>query len=175
MKPLIVGLGGQLVLPNLHAKTAASRTYGRGRPAGVNGQFAVPAGGHLVVPTLPLISVVVGGLLAVLSGVAHAVGLAVGDDDGGVVQQAVQDAGGGGVLGQEPSQVNGTNDRRATRLPFQVEVATPQPGLRPAAVAPSGQHFQPVRMHTDRVVARADIVLRWPALWSPSIETRYLR
>ena len=38
-----------------------------------------------------------------MSGVAHAVGLAVGDDDGGVVQQAVQDAGGGGVLGQEPA------------------------------------------------------------------------
>ena len=27
----------------------------------------------------------------------------VGDDDGGVVQEPVQDAGGGGVLGQEPS------------------------------------------------------------------------
>ena len=37
------------------------------------------------------------------AGVAHAVGLAVGDDDGGVVQEPVQDADGGGVFGQEPS------------------------------------------------------------------------
>ena len=36
-------------------------------------------------------------------GVLHAVGLAVGDDDGGVVQEPVQDADGGGVLGQEPA------------------------------------------------------------------------
>ncbi len=35
-------------------------------------------------------------------GVAHPVGLAGGDDDGGVVQQPVEDAG-GGVFGQEPS------------------------------------------------------------------------
>ena len=34
-------------------------------------------------------------------GVFHAVGLAVGDDDGGVVQEAVEDADGGGLLGQE--------------------------------------------------------------------------
>ena len=34
-------------------------------------------------------------------GVAHAVGLTVGYDHGGVVQQAVEDAGRGGVLGQE--------------------------------------------------------------------------
>ena len=40
------------------------------------------------------------------SGVAHAVGLAAGDDDGGVVQEPVQDADGGGVLGQEPSPLN---------------------------------------------------------------------
>lgn len=32
-------------------------------------------------------------------GVFHSVGLAVGDDDGGVVQEAVEDADGGGVLG----------------------------------------------------------------------------
>src|SRR5664279_2537954 len=37
------------------------------------------------------------------AGVAHAVGLAGGDDDGGVVQEPVQAADGGGVLGQEPS------------------------------------------------------------------------
>ena len=36
-------------------------------------------------------------------GVPHAVGLAVGDDDGGVVQEPVEDADGGGVLGQEPA------------------------------------------------------------------------
>ena len=34
-------------------------------------------------------------------GVLHAVGLAVGDDDGGVVQEAVEDADGGGLLWQE--------------------------------------------------------------------------
>lgn len=34
-------------------------------------------------------------------GVFHSVGLAVGDDDGGVVQEAVEDAASGGVLGQE--------------------------------------------------------------------------
>ena len=34
-------------------------------------------------------------------GVLHAVGLAVGDDDGGVVQEPVQDADGGGLLGKE--------------------------------------------------------------------------
>ncbi len=30
-------------------------------------------------------------------------------------------------------------------------------------------------IHTNRSVTRADIVLGWPALLSPSIETRYLR
>jgi len=34
---------------------------------------------------------------------AHAVGVAVGDDDVGVVEQPVQEADGGGVLGQEPA------------------------------------------------------------------------
>ena len=34
-------------------------------------------------------------------GVFHAVGVAVGDDDGGVVQEPVEDADGGGLLGQE--------------------------------------------------------------------------
>jgi hypothetical protein len=43
-----------------------------------------------------------GGSLLVV-GVAHPVGLAGGDDDCGVVQQAVEDAGGGGVFGQETS------------------------------------------------------------------------
>ena len=36
-------------------------------------------------------------------GVFHAVGVAVGDDDGGVVQEPVEDADGGGLLGQEPA------------------------------------------------------------------------
>src|ERR1019366_1767634 len=36
-------------------------------------------------------------------GFAHAVGVAVGDDDVGVVQQPVEQADGGGVLGQEPA------------------------------------------------------------------------
>jgi len=38
-----------------------------------------------------------------VSGLTHAVGLAVGEDDGGVVQEPVEDAGGGGVFGQEPA------------------------------------------------------------------------
>ena len=38
-------------------------------------------------------------------GVAHAVGLAVGDDDGGVVQESVQDADGGGVFRQETARL----------------------------------------------------------------------
>lgn len=39
------------------------------------------------------------GVTSFLAGVAHPVGLAVGDHDGGVVQEAVQDADGGGVFG----------------------------------------------------------------------------
>ena len=38
-----------------------------------------------------------------VSGLAHAVGLAVGDDDVGVVQEPVEHADGGGVFGQEPA------------------------------------------------------------------------
>jgi hypothetical protein len=45
-------------------------------------------------------------LLSVVSGVAHPVGLAVGDDDGGVVQEPVQDAGRGGVFGKESAPLN---------------------------------------------------------------------
>ena len=37
------------------------------------------------------------------SGFAHAVGLAVGDHDVGVVQEPVEEADGGGVFGQEPA------------------------------------------------------------------------
>ena len=38
-----------------------------------------------------------------MSGLAHAVGLAVGDDDVAVVEESVEHADGGGVFGQEPS------------------------------------------------------------------------
>src|SRR5215471_13175104 len=37
------------------------------------------------------------------SGLFHPVGVAVGDDDVAVVQEPVQEADGGGVLGQEPA------------------------------------------------------------------------
>jgi hypothetical protein len=37
---------------------------------------------------------------------AHAVGIAVGDHDIRVMQQPVQQADGGGVLGQEPAPLN---------------------------------------------------------------------
>jgi hypothetical protein len=40
-----------------------------------------------------------------LSGVAHPVGLAAGDHDGGVVQEPVEDGDGGGVFGQEAAPV----------------------------------------------------------------------
>lgn len=65
----------------------------------VNGQFDVPAGGQVKVPTL------CGMFLGwrYLRSVCHAVGVAVGDDDGGVVQEPVEDAGGGGVFGEESS------------------------------------------------------------------------
>src|SRR5512135_2154530 len=36
------------------------------------------------------------------AGFAHAVAVTVGDDDGGVVQQPVQQAGGGDVFGEKP-------------------------------------------------------------------------
>ena len=39
------------------------------------------------------------------SGLAHAVGLAAGDHGGGVVQEPVQEADGGGVFGEEPAPV----------------------------------------------------------------------
>jgi hypothetical protein len=38
-----------------------------------------------------------------LAGLAYAVGVAGGDDDGGVVQEAAEDADGCGVFGQEPA------------------------------------------------------------------------
>ena len=44
-----------------------------------------------------------GALTSLMSGVAHAERVTVGDDDAGMVQEPVQDAGRGGVLGQEPA------------------------------------------------------------------------
>jgi len=44
-----------------------------------------------------------GAFTSFVSGLAHPVGLTVGEHDGGVVQEPVEDAGGGGVLGQEPA------------------------------------------------------------------------
>jgi hypothetical protein len=40
-----------------------------------------------------------------LAGLEHAVGLAVGDDGGGVVEEPIEHGDGGGVFGQEPSPV----------------------------------------------------------------------
>ena len=65
----------------------------------VNGHVEVPTGGQEKSPPCCWVSGVDGRLLSVLSGVAHAVGLAFGDDDGGVVQESVQDADGGGLFG----------------------------------------------------------------------------
>src|ERR1022692_2210950 len=72
-------------------------------PSAVNGQVAVPGGGQLKVPTPRADSVLVQGGSSSCPGFAHAVGIAVGDDDVGVVQEAVQKADRGGVLGQEPA------------------------------------------------------------------------
>jgi hypothetical protein len=44
-----------------------------------------------------------GAVTSLVSGVAHSERLTVGDDDTGVMQEPVQDAGGGGVLGQKPA------------------------------------------------------------------------
>src|SRR5580658_2103095 len=52
---------------------------------------------------VPRVLVVVQGGSSFGSGLPHAVGVAAGDDDAGVVEEPVEDAGGGGVLGQEPA------------------------------------------------------------------------
>jgi hypothetical protein len=65
----------------------------------VNGQVAVPVFGQVKVPALRGFSGCGRGGSGVVSGVAHAVGLAGGYDDGGVMEKAVQDADGGGVFG----------------------------------------------------------------------------
>lgn len=71
------------------------------RQARVNGHLDVPGFGQLIVPTRCWSSAVRDGLLTVGSGVFHPVGFALGEHDGGVVQQPVQDADGGGVFGAE--------------------------------------------------------------------------
>jgi hypothetical protein len=43
------------------------------------------------------------GVVSVRLGLFHAVGLALGGDDDGVVQEPVEEADGGGVLGEEPA------------------------------------------------------------------------
>jgi hypothetical protein len=81
-------------------ETAASpvmRDLQRGAP--VNGQVEVSVFGQVKVPTLRGFSGCARGGSGVVSVVAHAVGLAGGDDDGGVVEQPVEDADGGGVFG----------------------------------------------------------------------------
>ena len=54
----------------------------------------------LLLITLVLVSSLCG------SGLAHPVGLPAGDHGGGVVQEPVQEADGGGVLGQEAAPVS---------------------------------------------------------------------
>ena len=64
----------------------------------------VPAGGQVKVPTPRwCFSWFVGLVPPRGSGLSHAVGLAVGDDDVAVVQEPVEQADGGGVFGQEPA------------------------------------------------------------------------
>ena len=68
---------------------------------GVNGQVVAPAGGQVKVPTPSGWLVGFQGGSSFGSGLAHAVGVAAGDHDVGVVEQPVEEADGGGVLGQE--------------------------------------------------------------------------
>jgi hypothetical protein len=69
----------------------------------VNGQVEVSAGGRLKVPVPRVGSAGFPGAASSCSGLFHPVGVAVGDDDVAVVQEPVQHADGGGVLGQEPA------------------------------------------------------------------------
>jgi len=91
-------------------KDAVVKQYGllqaRGIENIVNGQVEVPAGGHEKSPPLDGFSGGCGGGAgSSRAGLFHAVGLAFGGDDDGVVQEPVEEADGGGVLGQEPSPV----------------------------------------------------------------------
>jgi len=73
--------------------------YPYGGAEGVHGQFVVPGGGHLKVPTPRGCSGWFGAASCSVAGFAHAVALAVGDDDVAVVKQPVEHADRGGVLG----------------------------------------------------------------------------
>jgi hypothetical protein len=69
----------------------------------VNGQVEVPAGGQLKVPAPRGCLAGFACSASSCSGLFHPVGVAVGDDDVAVVQEPVEHADGGGVLGQEPA------------------------------------------------------------------------
>jgi hypothetical protein len=71
----------------------------------VNGQVLVPAGGHRKVLTLGLINWF-WRLLVVGFGLGDAVGLAIGHDDVGVVQEPVEQADRGGVFGRNRPQAS---------------------------------------------------------------------
>lgn len=65
----------------------------------VNGQFLVPAGGQVEVPTLSRLLGRLQSGSSVLSGLLHAVGVTVGDDGVAVMQKPVEHADRGGVFG----------------------------------------------------------------------------
>jgi len=71
----------------------------------VNGQVRVAAGGQKKVPAprLLLAGFDGSGGTCLGPGLAHAEGLSFGDHDDGVVEEAVEQADGGGVLGEEPA------------------------------------------------------------------------
>ena len=67
----------------------------------VNGQVVVPGGGHQEVLTPGGCSGLVHAGASLAAGLAHAERLALGGHHDAVVQQPVQQADGGGVLGEE--------------------------------------------------------------------------
>ncbi len=69
----------------------------------VNGQVVVSGFGQLKVPAPRVSSAGFPGGSSLGSGLFHPVGVAVGDYDVAVVEQPVEHADGGGVLGQEPA------------------------------------------------------------------------
>ena len=75
-----------------------------GGSSNVNGQFAVPIGGQLVVAGFVRVVVGLRGR-SFLSGLAHAVAVAVGDDGVAVVEEAVEEADRGAVFGEEAAPV----------------------------------------------------------------------
>jgi hypothetical protein len=69
-------------------------------------KLEVPGFGQVKVPTLCGLIRGSGAVTSsTLAGLEHAVGLAVGDHGGGVVEEPVEHGDGGGVFGQEPSPV----------------------------------------------------------------------